>query len=259
MQINEKLPFIDELIVYAEELENNIPGKGAEDSSDQDFYVYNLLHRTVRFAKAVVELAEKDFFHEIVLLGRVELEGLACFMAYAAGILDVGKGDDALASKWRAAMRYENYLQVLKQNEQVAATKLKAYENTLDAPSFERLNKLVDGGPVQFSKNKWHGHRYTHNLFSLSKDKNAEALYKVVYNHFSEVVHWSPSGVLYERLPNYKEAAINSTFHCLCDITKYVNVMYPSKGFDNKLKDIRSRYVGEISRESASFSVEHLL
>jgi hypothetical protein len=58
MKINEKLPFIDELVTYAEEFENIVPGKGAENSNDQDFFLYHFLHRTVRFAKAVVTLAE---------------------------------------------------------------------------------------------------------------------------------------------------------------------------------------------------------
>lgn len=74
-------------------------------------------------------------------------------------------------------------------------------------------------------------------------DKSAEVLYNVVYHHFSEVVHWSPSGVVGEGLDSQKEAALNSTFHCLCDMTKYVNKIYPTKGLDYKLKNVYSRYV----------------
>lgn len=245
MQINKKLPFIDELVAYAEEIENAIPGKGAENSNDQDFFLYHLLHRMVRFSKAVVILAEGDFFHEVVLISRVELEGLACFIAYASGILaKKRKGDAALASKWRAAMRYEAFLIELERNDLAAASKLlNEYSTNLDPASLDLVTELINGGPDKFRVQKWHGHGNVHQLFTLSKDKSAEVLYNVVYHHFSEVVHWSPSGVVGEGLDSQKEAALNSTFHCLCDMTKYVNKIYPTKGLDYKLKNVYSRYV----------------
>jgi len=242
MQINEKLTFIDELIAYAEELENTVPGKGAENSNDRDFFLYHLLHRTVRFAKAVVKLTEEDFFHEVVLIARVEIEGLAYFMAY------LGK-DESLASKWRAGLRYEAYRRELERNDVVAAAKLlNQYATNLDAESLALVTRLVKGGDEQFRDQKWHGHGNIRQAFKLLGDKSLEALYDVVYHHFSEVVHWSPSGVVGEELDNYKEAALNSTFHCLCEMTKYVNRIYPSKGFDYKLKDVYSRYISAMRR-----------
>jgi hypothetical protein len=141
-------------------------------------------------------------------------------------------------------MRYEAYLRKLELNDQAGATKLlNEYATTLDALSYALVKGLVDGGPKQFHGQKWHGHGNIHQAFTLLKDHSLEDYYDIIYPHFSEVVYWSPSGVVGEELDSYKEAALNSTFHCLCEMVKYVNKIHPSMGLDYKLRDVHSRYI----------------
>jgi len=222
------IKFIQDLICISQEIEKCISRYSFNDSSDDDFFIYHFFQRTLKYTQSIVLLIQNQYFHESVLIARNILEGMFYFQAYI--------DDTSISQKWRLYCLYEDYQKAIaKQGKRKAEQLLSKYEKKFGKEKIEKVK-----GIFIFSKRiqTWHKRK---NIKKLIKNSDLEKLYNVLYRDFSQVTHWTPTGIIGGDLNT--NASIAVSFQGLYQISKFVNDKYKLQ-FENDLKTTYENYIG---------------
>ena len=221
------LQYLHDIVCVCEKIDSAIVKLPSKDSSDRDFFVYHFFHRSFLFGKGIILLVNNLLFHEATLVARNMLEGLFYFEAY--------KMDPSLATKWRLYSLYEDYQKAVRDEGKEIADKLLAdWKKKLGEEEIEEAKSEFD-----FDKRnqRWHQEQ---KIKDLVKDTDLKELYNVLYSDFSQVTHWTPTGVVGGQLS--VNAALAVSFQCLYTMSKYINDNYQLR-FGDDLKRIVNRYI----------------
>jgi len=214
------LPHLKEHIALAKEIERDFVTESEKESDEterkKNFFVYHFLHRTIAYGESIELLVEKGFYHEAVLVARTVLEGTINFEYY--------KDHHDIADKWFLFRIYED-------GKRVANTfALASTRKWLATNNFNE--KLVDRAEKEFGFNYLPKETLTFSKKSLSdlinriNDTKLRRVirhqYDTIYYEFSQIVHWSPSGVADGEIsaPLAVTAAIDALFEMLSEANK---------------------------------------
>jgi hypothetical protein len=225
MVIQDLLKHYERILWISGKLDNAISKYSSVDSSDDDFFVYNFFHRGLLFGKSLLLLVNNECYHESVLLARNMLEGLFYFQAYQFEIVE------SLPRKWRLYGLYEDYWRVKEQNRSKLLDDLRKELGT------ELVQSALDEYDFNKRIQKWFGEETTRQLAKridykfkqkigpqLAKDMGMESLYDSLYHDFSQITHWTPTGVISGK--TNINAALAVSFQCLHTMSSHVNERY---------------------------------
>jgi hypothetical protein len=229
------LPHLKAHIALAKEIEREFVTEAERESDETEkknnFFIYHFLHRTIAFGASIELLVEKGFYHEAVLVARTVLEGTINFEYY--------RDHHDIADKWFLFKIYED-------GKTVANTfMLDATRRWLATNSFNE--KLVDRAEREFGFNYLPKETLTFSKKSLSdlinriNDTRLRRVirhqYDTIYYEFSQIVHWSPSGVAGGEInaPMAVTVAIDSLFEML----KEANQKY-RLGFNKSISKVHN-------------------
>ncbi len=191
------LPHLIDHITLAKEVESKFLTKCSNESDEtekkKNYFVYHFLHRTIAYGESIELLIERGFYHEAILVARTVLEGVINFEYY--------RDHHDIADKWRL-------FEVFEDGKKVANTfSLNAKRNWLYEKSERKFGKKqVDRAEKEFGFNY-----LPKETLRFSKQKLPELINKIndtevrrqirdqydaIYNEFSQIAHWSPSGVI---------------------------------------------------------------
>ena len=202
------------------------------DDRNEYAFIVHFHQRTMRYAESILFLTNQGFLHESVVIARVILEGMFLFGAYL--------NDRTLAHDWHLYRVHEDYHKELRRAGEPSATKLiDDYKMKFGAvieeaeEEFSTLSKEKDKRVKFNKKQRWYKQN---NLRSLvEKNANFEEFYKVLYHDFSQLTHWTISGVLDG--DTYINPAIVVAFDTLFIMSKEADEKY-ELGFDAELVDL---------------------
>jgi hypothetical protein len=227
------LKFLREIVGLCEKIENTIVKHSSKNNPDEDFFVYHFFHRSFLFGKSLILLVDNQFFHEAVLISRNILEGLFYFEAY--------RKDASLSTKWRLYGMYEDYRKTVRDGGKEAANALLlTWKRELGEEQIEEAKREFEFDKTQ----KWHKAPQIKKLVESTDLGYMNELYDVLYHDFSQVSHWTPTGVIGGQLN--VNAALAVSFQCLYTISKYVNDNYELR-FEDDLRRIVHRYLQHYS------------
>ncbi|MGZ4929098.1 MAG: DUF5677 domain-containing protein [Halobacteriota archaeon] len=166
-----------------------------EDRAEKkkNFFIYHFLNRTTAYCESIALLIENEFYHEAILVARTALEGLILFEYY--------QNQHDLADKWGLFIIYEDGKNAANQATRDAVRKwLKIYENKLGKEIAERAEEEFGFNYIPREPLRFHKSPSLSSIINNMKDKEqrqeARRLYDIIYNQFSQISHWSPSGVI---------------------------------------------------------------
>ena len=219
------IKFTQDLICISQKIEKKISEYRLKDSLDDDFFIYHFFQRTLKYAQSIILLIQSQHYHEGVIIARNILEGMFYFQAYI--------DDTSISQKWRLYCLYEDYRKaIINQGEGEAEQLLSEYEKIFGKEKIEEIKKMFDfGEKIQ----NWHKAK---NIRKLIKNPDLKNLYNV-YHDFSQVTHWTPTGVIGGSLNI--NASITVSFQGLYQISKFVNDKYKLQ-FENDLKMTYKNY-----------------
>ena len=221
------IKFTQDLICVSQKIEKKISKYRLKDSSDDDFFIYHFFQRTLKYTQSIILLIQGQYYHESVVIARNILEGMFYFQAHI--------DDTSISQKWRLYCLYEDYRKaIINQGETKAEHLLSKYEKKFSKEKIEEAKKMFD-----FSKKtqKWYK---TKNIRKLIKNFDLEKLYNVLYHNFSQVTHWTPTGVIGGKLNI--NASIAVSFQGLYQISKFVDNKYKLQ-FEDDLRMTYKDYI----------------
>ena len=258
------LDILKEAIHVATTIKNHIPSNGLPPSNDEQFFCYCFLDRAINIGESVALLTANGLYHEAGIAARTALEGQLYFEAYKRDLslarlfrlFGVYEGYD---ETYRTALWQERKRQRESNLHEWAAANAVAKavadkwlddfkENSPEAKSFaesaeqefvfdkrglkwhkDRLSELVKSikpvGDEEINANSQSSEEELEELVEdMSKDDPWGDLYYFSYHAFSQVAHWTTTGVTaWKSASNYINSALTATIHVLLTIAAYVN------------------------------------
>jgi len=255
---------LKEAIHVATTIKNYIPSNGLPPSNDEQFFCYCFLDRAINIGESVALLTANGLYHEAGIAARTVLEGQLYFEAYKRDLslarlfrlFGVYEGYD---ETYRTALWQERKRQRESNLDEWAAANAVAKaaadkwlddfkENSPEAKSFaesaeqefvfdkrglkwhkDRLGELVKSikpvGDEEINANSQSSEEELEELVEyMSKDDPWGDLYYFSYHAFSQVAHWTTTGVTaWKNASNYINSALTATIHVLLTIAAYVN------------------------------------
>jgi len=220
------LMVLRDIVSLCEKIDSTIVKHSSKESSDEDFFVSHFFHRSFLFGKGIIVLVDNHLFHEATLVARNMLEGLFYFEAY--------KREPSLATKWRLYVLYEDYRKAVRDRGKKAADRLLIdWKTKLGEKQIENAKKEFEFDKYQ----KWYKQE---RIKDLVKDTELKELYEILYYDFSQITHWTPTGVVGGQLN--VNAALAVSIQCLYTMSKHINDKYQLR-FDHDLKRILAGYL----------------
>jgi hypothetical protein len=211
----------------------NCPKESQESQRKNNFFVFHFLNRTISYCESIRLLVEKRFYHEAIILARTVLEGLIYFEVYCS--------HHDLADKWGFFVFYEDCASSLTYIKNFTVRKWKQESaKKFDAAIVDRAEQEF-GLYFPLQMQRWHKSKGgLPDLINQIEDKQLmrqlREFYDVLYNEFSQIVHWSPSGVIGGALDVLVALAI--ACDAVSEMSKEADKKY-ALGFDNRIKELR--------------------
>lgn len=216
---------LKDFIILAQAVEKEFRTKCSVETNEKErnnnFFVYHFLHRTILYSQSIQLLAENGFCHEAILVARTILEGVINFEYY--------RDYHDIADKWRLFMVYEDGKKVAN-TVSLAAKHKWLYEKVEHKFGAD----MVDRAEKDFGFNYLPRESLTFSKMSLSDlinrisdtklRRQIRDQYDVIYNEFSQIAHWSPSGVIEGDFNAV--AAVNVAIDALYEISKEADKKY---------------------------------
>ncbi len=258
------LDILKEAIHVATTIKNHIHGDGLPPSNDEEFFCYRFGDRAINIGKSVALLTANGLYHEAGVAARTAVEGQLYFEAYKRDpslarlfrLFGVYEGydekyrtalwqerkrqresnlDDETAANVVAKAAAAKWLEDFKENSPEAKSFAESAEQEFDFKERglkwhkKRLGKLVRAikpvGHEKINANSLSSEEELEELVEyMSRDDPWGDLYYFSYHAFSQVAHWTPTGVIvWKSASNYINSALTATIHYLLTIATYVN------------------------------------
>lgn len=222
----------------AKEVEGQFLKKCSTESDETErknnFFVYHFLHRTIAYGEGIELLAMNGFYHEAILVARTVLEGVINFEYY--------RDHHDIADKWDMFTVYEK-------GKKVANTASIAAKNVwlIRDSENEFGEELVDRAEKEFGFNYLPKETMTFSRQKLPDlinkiettdiRRQLRNLYDQIYSEFSQIAHWSPSGVIGGEIN--AAAAISVSLDALHATSREANAKYNS-GFEKRISELKA-------------------
>lgn len=197
-----------------------------------NFFIYHFLNRTVAYSESIALLVENEFYHEAILVARAVLEGLIFFAYY--------QSHHDIADKWGIFTIYEEGKKTANEAALDAVGKwLKGYEKKSSKELIDRAEE--DFGFNYLPKETVTFHKNTlpaiiNKIEDVNLRRQVRRQYDIIYYQFSQIEHWSPSGVIGGDVNVF--AALTVTLDALFEMSREADKKY-NLGFEKKLLELK--------------------
>ena len=232
------LPHLKELVALAKDVERQFLTECSKESKGKqkksNFFVYHFLHRTISYCESFALLVENEFYHEAILVARTVLEGLIYFEHYRSEHHD-------LADKWGFFVFYEDFASTVNYIQHFTIRKWRQDSvGEYGAALMERFEEEF-GFNFPVETLRWYRGSSLPDLINKIKDKKLRRqirdYYDVVYGEFSQIIHWSPSGVIGGNVNIL--IALTAALDALFEMSREADKKY-KLGFDERIRRLRA-------------------